>query len=127
MRVIDNGADTGGLAQDGKYSVAGVKYNFRGYVRRVKGSGMLSAALYKEGTVKEPVCVKEFAEITGESSAVSAVLDVPEEGRYTFVLIVPANSEVVCDDFSLTPSDAVGGFKKSAVEAGKYVAPKVRR
>lgn len=127
MRVINGGADTGGLAQDGKYCFTGVKYNFRGYVRRVKGSGMLSAALYKEGTVKKPVCVKELAEITGEYSAVSAVLEVPEEGRYTFVLIVPANSEVVCDDFSLTPSDAIGGFKKSAVEAGKYVAPKVIR
>ncbi|MBR7063337.1 MAG: hypothetical protein IKI42_09935 [Clostridia bacterium] len=127
MKVTNRSAKQGGLAQDGKYCFPGVEYRFRGKVRKLSGVGMLRAALFCEGTVDEPVCVAELGDVTGDYTEVAAVLRVKLEGRYTFVLLTPSGSEYVCDDFSLTPGDAVRGFKKNAVEAGRYVSPKVIR
>ncbi len=127
MRV-ENGSDgTGGLAQDGKYCFPGVKYCFSGQVKKLSGSGKLFAALYKEGTAEEPVSVCELGAAGEEYTKLTAELAVEAEGRYTFVLLTPPRSVHVCDDFSLTPNDAVCGFKKSAVEAGRFVSPKVIR
>ena len=126
VRVVNN-AETGGLAQDGKYCFTGVKYNFSGDVRKVSGGGVLKIALYRENTVTDPVCAVEVPDASCGYTRIKAVLSVPEEGRYTFALLTPKGSEYVCDDFSLQPDDAVRGFKKSAVEAGKYVSPRVMR
>ena len=127
MRVENRGNGDGGLGQDGKYCFADVKYLFRGKIRYVSGSGPLRAALYREGTVCDPVCEAVLPEIGDGYTEVSAKLSVDSDGRYTFVLLTPPRSVVACDDFSMQPSDAVRGFKKNAVEAGKYVAPKVIR
>jgi alpha-L-arabinofuranosidase len=129
MRVVNNCGGDGGLAQDGKYCFPGVNYSFRGRIDVVRpgssGRGFF-AALYRENTVKDPVCVAPL-DVKGDFAEVKASLAVPKEGRYTFALLTPEGSEILCDDFSLTPDDAIGGFKKSAVEAGRYVAPKVIR
>lgn len=127
MQVINNSGEDGGLAQDGKYCFTGISYHFKGKIRHISGGKHLTAALYREGTVTDPVSVCALEEIGGEFTQVSAVLTVPQEGRYTFVLLLPPHTTVICDDFTLTPSDAVRGFKKSAVEAGQYVSPKVIR
>ena len=127
MRVTNKSEKTGGLAQDGKYCFKGVKYNFRGRIKRVSGDGRVKAALYKEKTTENPVCVAELPEISGGYTEVRANLSVPETGRYTFALLTPFGSEFICDDFSLKPDDEVRGFKKSAVEAGAYVSPAVIR
>lgn len=126
MRVI-NRARTGGLAQDGKYCFAGVKYNFSGTARFISGRGELYAAFYRENTTDGPVCLVRVEEPGKEFTRIKAEMTVPENGRYTFVLLTPEDSEVEFDDFSLQPDDAVRGFKKSAVEAGARVAPKVIR
>lgn len=129
MKVANNSesGEAGGLAQDGKYCFEGVRYVFSGDVRNVSGSGKLKAALFRESTVSDPVCVCELTSASGEYAAVRAELKVPETGRYTFVLLTAPGSVNVCDNFSLKPSDEIRGFKKSAVEAGKYVSPKVVR
>ncbi len=127
MKVENKSGGAGGLAQDGKYCFAGVKYGFKGKIRRISGTGKLYAAFYRENTTEDPVCVKELGEAEDKYTELSAVLTVKEEGRYTFVLLTPPHSAYVCDDFSLVPDDAVRGFKKSAVDAGKYVSPKVIR
>ena len=126
VRVI-NRASVGGLAQDGKYCFKETGYSFSGKIRSVSGRGNLYAALYEENTVSDPVCMVPIGEAGTEYKKFEAKLQVPRTGRYTFVLLTPQDSETVCDDFSLVPDDAVCGFKKSAVEAGGKVAPKVIR
>ena len=127
MRVVNKSGGFGGLAQDGKYCTAGVEYRFRGKIRKVSGAGSLHAALYKEGTTEEPLCIKEIPGTGSAYEEVRASLFVKEDGRYTFVLLIPSGSEYVCDDFSLMPADAVHGFKKSAVDIGRFISPKVMR
>ncbi len=127
MRVINEDAWEGGLAQDGKYCFANVKYKFKGKIKKIRGEGAVKAALYKEGTVSDPVCVVGLQSIGCDFTDVAAELAVPQDGRYAFVLLTPPRSEYVCDDFSLKPGDEVRGFKKSAVEAGAYVSPAVIR
>lgn len=127
MRVVNNGKEPGGLAQDGKYCIAGVEYRFSGKIRKVSGKGSICAAFYKEGATADPVCVKEIPDVGSRYEKVKTSLSVKEDGRYTFVLLIPSGSEYVCDDFSLMPGDAVHGFRKSAVEAGRFISPKVMR
>ncbi len=127
MYVENENGEKGGLGQDGKYCFAGVKYNFKGKIKKIRGQGDVCVALYKEGTVSEPVCVSSLPCIGDTYTEVNAQLYVSEDGRYTFVLLIPPQSAFVCDDFSLKPEDEVRGFKKSAVEAGAYVSPAVIR
>ncbi len=127
MRVTNGGKEPGGLAQDGKYCLPGVEYEFKGKLRKVSGGGAVYAAFYKEGAASDPVCVKEIPGVGYGYEEIKASLSVKEEGRYTFVLLIPSGSEYVCDDFSLLPSDAIHGFRKSAVEAGRFISPKVMR
>ena len=127
MEVENNSDSQGGLAQEGKYCFTGVTYNFKGKIKSTEGSVALTLALYREGTVTDPVVTCELGEVGTDFTPVTATLTVPAEGRYTLALLLPPHTAVICDDFSLTPSDAVRGFKKSAVEAGKYVSPKVIR
>ncbi|MBE6724132.1 MAG: hypothetical protein E7576_02880 [Ruminococcaceae bacterium] len=127
MLVQNRSEGMGGLAQDGKYCFPDVKYRFSGQIKTLSGAGGLYAALYREGTTEDPVCVRPLGEAGEDYTRVSAELAVEAEGRYTFVLLTPPHSEIVCDDFSLTPDDALHGFKKSAAEVGRYVSPKVIR
>lgn len=127
MSVTNNSDAPGGLAQDGKYCFVGVTYHFHGQIKCLSGDGHAQVALYREGSTTEPVSVCDLSPVGADYTAVSATLTVPAEGRYTFVLLLPPHTTVVCDDFSLTPSDAIRGFKKNAVEAGAYVAPHVVR
>ena len=127
MKVENNSDEAGGLAQEGKYCFTGITYHFTGKIKQTRGSGALTLALYREGTVTDPVVTCELGEVGTDFTPVTATLAVPAEGRYTFALLLPPHTTVVCDDFSMTPSDAVCGFKKNAVEAGRYVSPKVIR
>ena len=127
MLVSNKSGGTGGLAQDGKYCFAGVKYNFRGKIKKIYGKGELKAALYKEDTTENPVFVTSLPPVKDEYTEVCAELCVKEDGRYTFVILTPSDSEYICDDFSLKPDDEIRGFKKSAVKAGAYVSPAVIR
>ncbi len=127
MEVVNNSESLGGLAQDGKYCFTNITYTFKGKIKLLAGNNKLMIAIYREGTVKDPVVTCPLDPVGIDYTQVFATFSVPVEGRYTFVLLLEPHVAVVCDDFSLTPSDAVGGFKKSAVEAGKYVAPKVIR
>ena len=127
MEIVNNSDEAGGLAQDGKYCFPDTVYTFRGKIRLGKGAPHPRAAIYREGTVSDPAAVFELSEPGIEFTEVTASFRVPDEGRYTFVLLIDPHSSVICDDFSLIPSDSVCGFKKSAVDAGKYVSPKVIR
>ncbi len=127
MAVINNSDEAGGLAQEGKYCFTDVTYTFKGKIKRTAGDGKLTVAIYKEGTVTAPVVTCELCEVGADFTPVTAAFAVPAEGRYTFALLLPPHTAVICDDFTLTPADAIGGFKKNAVEVGKYVSPKVMR
>lgn len=127
MEVVNHSQTHGGLAQNGKYCFVGVTYDFKGQIKRLLGDGHLTVAIYKEGTVTNPVVICDLGIVGDDYTPVSASFEVLEEGRYTFALLLEPHEAVVCDDFSLVPSDAIGGFKKSAVEAGQYVSPKVVR
>ncbi len=136
MEVVNNSSAPGGLAQDGKYFFPGVVCRFRGMIRTAGNppagrSFPVKAALYREGDTSDPgaapVCVAELGIVRPEYAEFRCGLSAPEEGRYTFVLLLPPGGAVECDDFSLMPEDAKGAFKKSAVETGKYVAPGVIR
>ena len=127
MEVVNNSDGDGGLAQEGKNCFPGVTYTFRGKIKRVAGSEWLTVAIYKEGTTENPVVTCALQSVSSEYTDVWAAFEVPAEGRYTFALLLPPHTSVICDDFTLTPSDAIRGFKKSAVEAGRYVSPKVIR
>ena len=127
MSVTNNSDQAGGLAQDGKYCFENVKYTFRGDIKATSGGGVVKAAFFKENYTSDPVCVCELGEAEQEYTTMTCELTVPEEGRYTFVLLTPARSVLICDNFSLKPDDEIRGFKKNAVDAGKYVSPKVIR
>ena len=127
MKVENNSDTEGGLAQDGKYCFPGVTYTFKGKIKRVTGSEWLTVAIYHEETTENPVVTCALNAIGTEYTDMWGAFEVPEEGRYTFALLLPPHTTVICDDFTLTPSDAIRGFKKNAVEAGKYVSPKVIR
>ena len=127
MRVENNSDAPGGLAQDGKHCFPDVTYTFKGKIKRLTGSEWLTVAIYREGTTEDPVVTCALNAVGAEYTDVWGAFTVPAEGRYTFALLLPPHTVVVCDDFTLTPSDAIRGFKKSAVEAGKYVSPKVIR
>ncbi len=134
MKVVNDSPAgvQGGLAQDGKYLRPGVNYFFRGAARLAAGSacrgGVLTAAFFRDGTTVAPVCTASAGTVDGnEYVEIGAVLTVPEEGRYTFVLFTPGGTEYVFDDFSLTAEDSVFGFRKSAVDSGKYISPRVLR
>ncbi len=127
MRVENNSDAHGGLAQDGKHCFPGVTYTFKGKIKRVSGDKWLTIAIYKEGTTIEPVVTCALREVGEDYTDVKAFFEVPAEGRYTFALLLPPHTTVICDDFTMIPSDAIRGFKKSAVEAGRYVSPKVIR
>ena len=127
MKVENHSDALGGLAQDGKHCFPNLTYTFKGKIKRLAGSEWLTVAIYKEGTTEDPVVTCALSAVGDEYTDVWAAFTVPEEGRYTFALLLEPHTAVICDDFTLTPSDAVRGFKKSAVEAGKYVSPKVIR
>ncbi len=135
MRVINDSDALGGLAQEGKYCFPGVYYIFEGKIKQTVGNGGLTVAIYKEGTTIDPVETCDLrsalhgALSDTEYTDVYAVFQVPEEGRYTFALLLPPHTSVLCDDFSLVPDDKnkICRIKKSAVEAGAYVSPSVVR
>lgn len=127
MEVTNHSDELGGLAQDGKYCFVDTCYTFKGKIKLLTGDPSLMIQIYREGTASDPVAICPLAPVSEQYTEVSATFTVPTEGRYTFALLLHPQTTIVCDDFSLVPSDAIGGFKKSAVEAGKYVAPKVIR
>lgn len=127
MQVVNDSDAEGGLAQDGKYCFAGVTYTFKGKIKLTKGNPALRVAIYREGSVSDPVAICALDPISEEYTPVQATFTVPKEGRYTFALLTGANTSLLCDDFTLTPSDAVRGIKKNAVEVGAYVSPAVIR
>ncbi len=127
MEVVNNSDEPGGLAQEGKYCFTDVTYTFKGKIKRAAGDVKLTVAIYKEGSVTDPVVTCALGEVGDGFTPVTATFAVPAEGRYTFALLLSPHTAVICDDFTLTPSDAVRGFKKNAVEVGKYVSPKVIR
>ncbi len=127
MRVVNDSDDLGGLAQDGKYCFAGVTYTFKGKIKLTKGNPTLRVAIYREGSVSDPIETCALDPIGKDYTPVQATFTVPDEGRYTFALLLEGQTSVLCDDFSLLPHDAIRRMKKSAVEAGKYVSPAVVR
>lgn len=127
IKVTNNSDAEGGLAQAGKYCFAGMTYTFKGKIRRVSGSGNIYMAMFKEETTTEPVVKVMFDNIGEEYSLCEASFKIEEEGRYTFCILIPVNSAVLCDDFTMMPDDNVNGWKKNAVEAGKFVKPAVIR
>lgn len=127
MQVINDSDDLGGLAQDGKYCFTDVKYTFKGKIRRTGGDPALQIAMYREGSVSDPVVLCPLGTVGDDYTEMQAEFSVPEQGRYTFALLLPPHTSVLCDDFSLLPDDAICRMKKSAVEAGAYVSPAVIR
>ena len=127
MCVVNDSDDLGGLAQDGKYCFCGVTYTFKGKIKLLSGNPALRVAVYREGSVSDPVATCALDPIGDDYTPVQATFTVPAEGRYTFVLLLQPYTSVLCDDFSLLPHDAIRRMKKSAVEAGAYVAPAVVR
>ena len=127
MQVTNDSDVWGGLAQDGKYCRPGVTYRFRGALRQVSGAAQARVEIYREGETSQPAAAAELGMLTGELTVKTAELTVPEEGRYTFALVIPPHSCVLCDDFSLLPDDRISVWKRGAVETGRYVAPQVIR
>ena len=127
MQVVNDSDEQGGLAQDGKYCFEGVTYTFKGKIKLLCGNPALSIAVYKEGSVSDPVATCALCRVSGDYTEVFATFTIKKEGRYTFALLLPPHTSVLCDDFSLMPDDAVCRIKKSAVEAGAYVSPAVVR
>ena len=127
MEVVNDSNADGGLAQEGKYCFANVQYTFKGKVKCLSGTGQVRVALYKEGTVQDPVVLTDPMPVGAEYTDVRATFEIPAEGRYTFALLLPPHTSILCDDFTLMPVDAVCTMKKSAVEVGAYVSPAVIR
>ena len=128
MYVRNDSPVPAGLAQDGKYCTAGMTYRFSGWFWGTDGDRRLRLAVYREGFQAAPVFAeeKELTQTAGYEQ-LTASFTVPETGRYTFAVILEPGSGLLCDDFSLLPQDRAGAWKRSAVEAGRYVSPAVIR
>jgi len=127
MKVVNNSEIRGGLAQDGKYCHKGVSYIFRGAMKNICGADQVNIEIYHEGEVSDPVVSIPVTGVTDKLSEKSVSFTVAKEGRYTFAVVIPPHSQLLCDDFSLMPEDHIGGWKKSTIEVSKYVAPAVVR
>lgn len=127
MKVVNDSEIWGGLAQDGKYCFAGMNYLFHGAFKNIGGADRLRIEIYREGETSDPVAVIPMEGISRELSERKAEFTVSEEGRYTFAVVIPPHSQLLCDDFSLMPEDNFCKWKKSSVEVGSYVAPSVVR
>ena len=118
MKVTNDSDIWGGLAQDGKYCFENLRYLFRGAFKNICGAENIRIEVYREGETAQPVAVIPVEGITGDLTVKSAEFTVPKEGRYTFAVVIPPHSQLLCDDFSLMPEDNINGWKKSAVEMG---------
>lgn len=127
MQVLNNSEIWGGLAQDGKYCFSNLTYHFRGAFKNIERADNIRIEIYKEGEISNPVAVIPIDGIQQKLTVKKAAFKVSEEGRYTFAIVIPPHSKLLCDDFSLMPEDNISGWKKSAVEAGRYIAPGVMR
>lgn len=129
MSVRNESTVVGGLAQEGQYVKADVPVHFSGYFKADGQPVTPEVALFAEGTTDKPVALKTCGIIPNDGAfhRFEADFSVPETGRYTFAVLIPPASSLVCDDFSLMPDDRIGAWKKDAVNGGRYISPGVIR
>ena len=79
---------------------------------------------YETGKWNKPVASFPLNDILNQfSEIVIAFENTQYEGWATFCLMIPPQSEIVIDDFSLKPKSSVYGWRPEAVEVTKRVKP----
>ncbi len=120
-----------GVAQSGKYLVAGQSYRFSGWLKNV-GEGPVRAELRFYATAKdtfaaEPIAVLPLGESSREGGFCEAVFDnAGFTGWATFALFITPG-RVLADAFSLMPADTVDGWRPEVIDALRRVNPTVLR
>ena len=121
-----------GVAQSGKYLVAGRAYRFSGWLKNV-GDAPVKAEIRFYATsddtfAAEPIAVMPLGEIDSEGRYYEATFDdVSFTGWATFALFITPG-KVLADAFSLMPTDtARGGWRQDVIDALKRVKPSVLR
>jgi alpha-L-arabinofuranosidase len=121
-------AGRGGLGQQGKYFRQGASYRFRGKLRNVANADIATVQFYREGEWEQPLFSKQLTGIGADFTEQEWTFHNPDfQGRATFVLWIPVGSTLEVDDFSLMPTDTIGGWRKEVVELAQRVNPKVIR
>ena len=120
-----------GVAQSGKYLLAGRSYRFSGWLKNV-GEESVRAEIRFYATAadtfaNEPIAALPLGEIPREGAFLEAAFDnAGFTGWATFALFI-SPGKVLADAFSLMPVDTVDGWRSDVVEALKRVKPSVLR
>ncbi len=115
-----------GLGQGGKYLRKGVTYRFRGMLRATDKPVRPEVRFYRENDWSKPLAIVRLDEIgTAWSERIAKIPNPDFEGRATFVLWLPPQSEVAVDDFSLMPVDNINGWRRDIVEPLRRAAPAI--
>ena len=120
-----------GVAQSGKYLVAGRAYRFSGWLRNI-GETPVRAEIRFYATSEDtfagnPIAILPLGDISAEGNCCEATLDNEGfTGWATFALFITPG-RVLADAFSLMPTDALGGWRPDVINALKRVKPSVLR
>lgn len=121
-----------GLAQNGIYLRKGEQYTFSGALcRGPRSRGREVRAeirVYREGDWTTPILSHTFGSIGKSYTTYTCSFDNKEfEGRATFSVWIPPETEIDVDGFSLMPASNLDGWRKDAVEAARRVNPRIIR
>jgi hypothetical protein len=124
------------LAQDGLWLRRGQAYDFSGWMAVGGQTAVLHPGkavqvrigLYPENRLDQPIVEKTFNVASGAFEKEWSDIPVGAfEGRARFAVSVEPGGSVCLDGFSLRPQDAVGGWRRDAVEALRRIKPPILR
>lgn len=120
-----------GVAQSGKYLVAGQVYRFSGWLKNAGDAPVRAEirfyATSKDTFAAEPIAVLPLGEVSPDGAYREALFDNADfTGWATFALFITPG-RVLADAFSLMPADTVNGWRGDVIEALRRVRPSVLR
>ena len=129
--LIDNYDDRwAGVAQNGKRIYCQQEYHFSGYFRSVSGHPSAEIRMYEtdKATTDDPFVAIPIENISPDGTWVDLTFSSGAfDGWATFAVLIPGESQMMLDAFSLMPVQSVHGWRPDVVEALKELKPSVLR
>ncbi len=136
---LKNESDTqwAGFAQRGVHLGKGERYIFSGRLRtgghpwdRAPGDLSIDAEIrfYPDGDWSKPILTHTLRNIGKAFDRQAWTFDNPDyEGRATFSIWIPPQSNLGADDLSLMPASNIDGWRAEVIETSKRVKPRILR
>lgn len=113
-----------GVAQTGKYLKKGEIYYFRGKIKSFNSARNFEIRFYETGKWEKSIAAFPLSGTADQFSEVSIEFNNSWfEGWATFSFMIPPQSEIMIDDFSLKPKNTISGWRPDVVEVTKKVNP----